>query len=242
MKIVRIRPQFANPMTKTQTVLGLCYLAFHAVGFPLLYGLLGDRLPAGMDELTVNMVYYGLGLAFCFTVMFRYLRAAYDTLLDNFRLCLISVLLGFLIDYAFSTVSTLVLLLLEGAVENPNNDAVMSLASQGEGTMLAIGIFLAPIVEETLFRGAVFGAVRKKSRGWAYVASVGLFALYHVWQYALAAGDPTLLLYVVQYIPVTVALTWIYERSGCIWASVFFHMGVNAVSFYVLRLMESLPM
>jgi membrane protease YdiL (CAAX protease family) len=44
----------------------------------------------------------------------------------------------------------------------------------------------------------------------------------------------------VQYLPISIVLAWIYERSGTIWTSIFFHMGINAMSFYVLNALEQL--
>ena len=67
-----------------------------------------------------------------------------------------------------------------------------------------------------------------------------LFSLYHVWQYAAASGDPGLLLYAIQYIPMSVALAWTYERSGSIWTPIFFHMGYNAISYLALLTLETL--
>ncbi len=54
------------------------------------------------------------------------------------------------------------------------------------------------------------------------------------------SGDMTMLLYALEYLPVSVVLAWAYERSGCIWTNIFFHMGFNALSFYVLTVAESL--
>lgn len=81
----------------------------------------------------------------------------------------------------------------------------------------------------------MFGSVRKRSRVWAYVLSVGLFALYHVWQYAVAFADPLYLLMAIEYIPAGVALCWAYERTGSIWSPVFLHGLVNAMSLLALK-------
>ena len=101
--------------------------------------------------------------------------------------------------------------------------------------MKAIGIFLAPIVEEVVFRGVVFQSLRKKSRLLAYGVSVGLFCLYHVWQYAVAYQDPVMLLYALEYIPITLAITWSYERSGSLWTAIAFHAANNLMNFMVIE-------
>ena len=240
MMIRRREIPFENQMTRTQTILGWCYLLLHVAVLPGLLGLLQAFSPKPMDDTELNLAYYLIGVAFCLTVTFSFLRRSFDRLVENLRLCLLTMLLALMMDYALSGAAALVLLLVDGVIENPNNNAVMDMAAQNSGTVKAIAIFLAPIVEEILFRGVLFGSVRTRSRLWAYVVSVAAFSLYHVWQYAAATGDLTMLLYALQYIPVSIVLAWAYERSGCIWTNIFFHMGFNALSFYVLNIADKL--
>jgi len=238
MKIQKLDIPFENEMTRTQTILGWMYLALHVAVLPWLLGLYQAFSPDPISDTTMNLIYYGIGIVFCLTVNFSFLRRSFDHLADNLRLCVLTMLLALLIDYALSAVATLLLLLVDVVAENPNNAEIMNMAEQNTGAVKAIAIFLAPIVEETLFRGVVFGSIRQRSRLWAYIISVTLFSVYHVWQYALL--DPSLLLYALQYIPVSIALAWAYERSGCIWTNIFFHMGFNALSFFVLNTMETM--
>ena len=238
MKIVRIDIPFENKMTKLQTTLGWIYLPLHAVALPLLLSMYGRY--SGLGDGPINLIYYGIGILFVAVVMLRYLRSAFDVLCDRLLLCLLCILLAILVDYAMSLVSALLLLLLQDIPQNPNNAAILEAAGSARGVMAGIGIFLAPVVEEILFRGTVFGSIRGRSRGLAYVVSTVLFCLYHVWQYAAASGDPGLLLYAIQYIPMSVALAWTYERSGSIWTPIFFHMGYNAISYLALLTLETL--
>ena len=244
MKIIikREKPTFENSMTPTQTVLGWIYVVLHAAVLPVLISLYAAFSPNPVDAGRYNLLYYGIGVLFVLCVMLRYLRRAFDVLLDNLRVCLLCIVVAMMIEYALSTAATLILLLAEPLEEldNPNNAVIMDLAAKNYGLIKGLTIFIAPIVEEVLFRGVVFGSIRPKSRGWAYVVSVAVFALYHVWEYVVAEQDLSQLIYVVQYIPASVALAWAYERSGSIWTSVFFHMGFNALSFTVLNLMERL--
>ena len=89
---------------------------------------------------------------------------------------------------------------------------------------------LAPVVEETLFRGYVFGNLREVHRGLAYLVSCLLFALLHVWQFAAARGDLTYLLLMVQYLVPGAVMAWTYERSGSLWGSVLLHGVVNGLA------------
>ena len=96
--------------------------------------------------------------------------------------------------------------------------------------MIAVAVFMAPLVEECLFRGVLFGAIRPRSRFWAYAVSIAAFALYHVWQYAFMYQDARLLLSALRYVPVSAALAFCYEQTRSIWPPVFFHMFINAMS------------
>ncbi len=240
MKLRRIEIPFENRMTRTQSILGWVYLLLHVAVLPLLLGLLQNFSPDPISDATLNLVYYVIGIVFCLTVMHSFLRRTFDALADNLRLCLLTIVLALLLDYALSGAAALVILLIDDIVENPNNAAIMDMAGSDSGTVKAIAIFLAPIVEEVLFRGTVFGSIRTRNRLWAYVISVVAFSLYHVWQYAAVSGNAATLLYALQYFPVSIVLAWAYERSGSLWTSIFFHMGFNALSFYVLNTMDKL--
>ena len=75
---------FINTMSKPQRTAGWIYLPLHIAIIPLLLGMLAFYAPNGIDDVTINIIYYSIGLAFCLIVMWRYLRGAFDILLDNF--------------------------------------------------------------------------------------------------------------------------------------------------------------
>ncbi len=228
---------FENSMDRTRTLLGWIYLPLHMFVLPLLLSSLSAFSSIALSEVDANLIYYAIGLVFTLTVMLPFLRSGFDRFADAPGRCLFSMVLGLALVYLLSNIVALLLLLLPTLESNPNNEEVLTLLERDYGKIMAISVFVAPIVEEMLFRGVVFGSIRGRSRGLAYVASVLLFSFYHVWQAALVYADPKMLLYFIQYIPVSVALARIYERSGSIWTSIFFHMGYNALSFSVLNLL-----
>ena len=231
-------PAFESRMSKAQSILGWCYLPMHIVVIPLLSGLLAYFSPEPVDETAVNVAYYTIGLVFTLFVMGSWLRRDFDTLLDNWSRCLLCMLFAYAVYWALSFVTAALLLWSEGEVVNPNNEAVMEMSGGGYGPLRGLAIFIAPLVEETLFRGVVFGSLRR--RGWripAYVVSIAAFSIYHIWQYVLLYADASLFIYALQYIPVSAALAWVYDRSGTIWSSIFFHMLINLIAFQVLTLL-----
>ena len=82
------------------------------------------------------------------------------------------------------------------------------------------GVLLAPLLEELVFRGVLFAWLRPRLGFWpaATIAAV-LHAVVHSDAGAVA--------------PLTaifVALAWLYERSGTLWAPVIAHGGHNLIS------------
>lgn len=229
MIIRRIDIPFENQMSRTQTVLGWIYFVVHMALLPRLLWLYADVSPKPMTEPQVNLIWLVIGMVFVLCVMYTYLRRCFDILLDRLRLCLLAIPIAFLISYALRNFLSLIILLIGDLGENPNDAAIIADTADNAGLERAMGIFLAPIVEEVLCRGVIFGSIRTRSRGWAYVVSVALFALGHVWQYALAFRSPVLLLYAIQYVPMAVAFAWAYERTGSIWTPIFVHMCNNAL-------------
>lgn len=82
--------------------------------------------------------------------------------------------------------------------------------------VLGLGIWV-PFVEELIFRGMVFGGLRKYFGKWTAVGfSALLFALYH--------GNMVQMLYAL---PMGILLALVYERWGTLTAPVLFHIGAN---------------
>ena len=225
---------FENTMDRSRAILGWIYLPIHIFALPLLLGIMAQFSAVGLTEADANLIYYVIGLIFVMSTMLPFLRDGFDTFLDRPGRCLFSMVLGLALTYLLSNIAAAVLLAFGELTADPNTASVMEMAHYDYGKIKASAIFLAPIVEEVLFRGVAFGSLRERSRAAAYIVSALLFSVYHVWQPAYVYGDPRMLLYIIQYIPVSVALARIYERSGSIWVPILFHMGFNAISFYVL--------
>ena len=118
-------------------------------------------------------------------------------------------------------------------VENPNKASWAEQYAYSYGATIIIVVFLMPVIEEVLFRGLVFGNLRTKSPLVGYIVSCLLFALLHVWQFAVVSQDITYFLLMVQYLVPGLILAWVYERSGTLWASIALHAVTNALAVLV---------
>ncbi|MBR1497390.1 MAG: CPBP family intramembrane metalloprotease [Oscillospiraceae bacterium] len=228
------RRRFENAMSPLQTALGWLYFPLHLLALPLLLNIYVAWRAPDTSPVALNVAYLGMGWCFALLVMFSFLRRSFDAFIDAPGRCVRAMLLGFCADYVLSLAVVYIFRRIGAAPENPNDSYIMELATRDWGAIAAINIFLAPLLEEVLFRGVAFGSLRPRSRFWAYAVSTVLFSLGHVWQYAAAQRDALVLLYAFRYVPVSLVLAWCYEYSGSIWTSIFFHMAFNGLSFWVL--------
>ena len=113
---------------------------------------------------------------------------------------------------------------------NLNDTTISAQIEVAPHMTLLIVIFLAPFVEEVLFRGLVFGNLRRKSAAVGYLVSCLLFALLHVWQFAVVNRDITYFLLMLQYLVPGLVLAWVYDRTGTLWTSIGLHAAANALS------------
>lgn len=229
---------FADPLTRGERIALMVYFPLHIVLLPSIISIVSYWLGFTLDDTTINVVYYAVGFIYMLVALRGYFRRAFDELIDARRRCATAFLLAYLIDIGLSWAAEAVFAVIPfDFSSSPNNDFVFSLADVNFGAVFAMSVFMAPMVEEPMFRGLLFGSVRKHGRVAAYAVSVAVFSVYHVWQYAVLYADWTYLVYALSYVPVSFALAWSYEKSGSIWVPVFFHMAVNAISMYVIYIM-----
>lgn len=222
-------------MTKSERILGAVYLPVHIFLLPLLFmytNILGF-LKLELDAPALNLVYYIISFVFILIFLFRFLKASFSDLLDSPLKSLQSVVLGYLFYYVVIMIVSALLVFVVKDAANPNSQEVINQTKLDRDVVIFIAVLLAPIVEETLFRGAIFGMLRNKHRILAYVITAAAFAVYHLWQFFLVGFDWTILLYLLQYIPASVALCWCYERSGTIWTPIVLHAIINMISIQV---------
>lgn len=92
------------------------------------------------------------------------------------------------------------------------------------GILGLLVVVIGPLFEEIVFRGWLYGGLRKKwGDAWALVISSLLFALIHGDAPALPA------LFVLGLI-----FAWVYRRSGSLWTSILVHAMWNATTFSLL--------
>lgn len=226
--------EFTSRQTKLQTALVLLYLPFHVLFIPRLLNMF---VPASANLAIFNFICYSIGGVYMVLTQWSFLKRDFYTLCDNISRTLVEVGISYGLMLCFNFFIALGLTLMNSAT-NPNNAAVMDFSVQNSRATAAMAIYIAPIVEELIFRAGIFGFLRRYNRTAAYLFSIIAFSVYHVWSFAIA--DPTNWIYIIQYIPVTILLCRCYERTNSIWGSIFFHMLVNGMAIRALNALQSM--
>ena len=230
--------EFVCPMKKSERIMGWMYVFIHIFALPLFLPLMLEIFAVfthtEITEPQLNLIYYIIGFVFCCTVMMEFLKNSFFDLCDGFMKSMSSIFTGLMFYYAASYVVNFVLMFVVADLVNPNTDAVIENYNQATQSMFMVSVILAPILEETIFRGVVFGTICEKNRAAAYIVSTLLFSLYHVWQFAFLGYNPLLLLaYACQYLPASIIFARTYEKSGSLWTGIVMHMAVNYIALLV---------
>ena len=194
--------------------------------FRILERLLGIPLSQALE----NVLYYYILFAVTVVIFHGFLARTTRRLAEEAGLALQTLAAGLVALYGLNELVYRLTNLLVDNRTNLNNMAISAQIDDAPHMTLLIVVFLAPFVEEVLFRGYVFGSLRDHSRAVAYVVSCVLFAFLHVWQFA--AGDLlnfSRILLLVQYLVPGLVLCWSYDRCGNLWAPILIHMSVNAL-------------
>jgi hypothetical protein len=120
-------------------------------------------------------------------------------------------------------VNNLIMLSLKVEVQAQQFTGVFNMLDQ-PALFLITGILLAPLFEETIFRGFLFGGLRQRL-GWQYAAliSSAIFAASHL---SIAAFIPTFTLGFL--------FAYLYQRSNSIWPGIILHTLLNSFSLCAL--------
>ncbi len=197
--------------------------------FALFELLLGTQIGAEQQ----NALYYYLLFAVTLIIFHRYIAHTTSRLLDNLNRACVTLFLGLLIFYGANELLYRVFRLFFHSRANLNDVTIAAQINAAPRTTALIVIFLAPFVEEVLFRGLMFGCLREKSVVVAYAVSAVLFAFLHVWTFALSSWDISYFALMLQYLAPGLVFAWVYDRSGTLWTSVLLHAIVNALALYV---------
>lgn len=225
---------FKFPMSKNELLCGIIFLPIFIVPLRTLVLLILESVDPNISDQRYSMIFFLISFVIVFLIFRKFLKESFSDFLDGKFLSFSSILTGYI---GFYLITYLVSILSFGlnAGPNPNDEALFKQVKLNPNVMIAISVLLGPIVEETLFRGVVFGSIRRKNRLLAYLISFLLFSAYHLWEYVIAgfnggSFDFGVLINLLDYLPASLALAWSYEKSGSVWSPILLHALINVLS------------
>ncbi|MGO5050263.1 CPBP family intramembrane glutamic endopeptidase [Dysosmobacter sp. Sow4_B12] len=221
-------------MTPGEQIAGTVFFVIYLVVLPFaagpLFRLAGRLLDVTISAALQNVIYYYVLFAVTVLIFHKFLARTCRNLADNLGGACRMLLVGLVALYGLNELAYRLTNLIITNRTNLNDTAISAQMDSAPYMTLLIVVLLAPFVEEVLFRGLVFGNLKGKSRPVAYVVSCALFALLHVWQFAVVYQDVTYFLLMLQYLVPGAVLAWVYDRSGTLWTSIALHALTNALS------------
>ena len=225
-------------MTYGEQIAGVVFFVIYLLVLPFvttpLFNLAERLLDTTISGAMRNILYYYILFAVTLIIFHGFLARTSRRLLDNLGLACKSAAVGLVGLYGLNELVYRLTNLIFTNRTNLNDTTISAQIDDAPHMTLLIVIFLAPFVEEVLFRGLVFGNLKSRSRALAYVVSCLLFALLHVWQFAVVKQDVTYFLLMIQYLVPGLVLAWAYDHSGTLWASIGLHAAVNALSVWAM--------
>ena len=214
--LTRQRRPWRPQMTKAEMGRGWVFFALYVLVFPWVMGWVQRAFQGALPVAEANVVYYLLSAVLVFLVFWTFLKHGFHLLLD----WLPENLFAFVTGLIAAGVLHFLMMRIPLPVENPNSLSYPEQFALAPAATVVILVVLMPMVEETLFRGLLFGSSRRYSRALGYVLSTLVYAVYCVWQFVFTYGqvDFRYLLLFVQYLPMSLALTWCYDNGGSIWS------------------------
>ena len=221
-------------MTCGEQIAGVVFFVIYLLVLPFvtnpLFDLAGRLLAVSISAAMRDVLYYYILFAVTIIIFHGFLARTSRHLMDNLGGACKTAAVGLVGLYGLNELVYRLTNLIFTNRTNLNDTTISAQIDDAPHMTLLIVIFLAPFVEEVLFRGLVFGNLKSRSRALAYVVSCLLFALLHVWQFAVVKQDVTYFLLMIQYLVPGLVLAWAYDHSGTLWASIGLHAAVNALS------------
>lgn len=188
-----------------------------------IYGFYLDLIMARLLEINL--------LAMMIALIIQTIKC-YDLLVDSFKEFLRSIAKNIrviLICFAILFGSMLIFGLMyeffgiEGSSANQEN--LIAISGNNRFGFILLAVVFAPLLEEMVFRGAIFASMRKHGRYiLAFLVSSLAFGLLHI------VADITelvfkweQLLFLMQYSVLGLLMAIAYEKTGSIWSSIFLH-------------------
>ena len=222
-------------LNRGETWLGWIYWAVQLLVLPTVIDAVLPLLGLDLSVIQFNFIFFALNFLFLTVIFHRFLGEHTKLALKQPFRVLRYAFGGYVFFWISTTVIGIVTAHFVSSFSNVNDAAIMQMAAS-DYTLTAIGtVLLAPVAEELMYRGLLFGSLHHRSPAGAFILSTIVFAAIHVVGYIGLYRPLILVLCFLQYIPAGLCLGWAYTRSGNIWAPILAHIAINQTSILTMR-------
>lgn len=222
-------------LSPNEAAAGFGYLIFQLMFLgPFLY-VCNSLLHKPLSTTTLNIIAFILNFVVILLIFHRFLWNNLKNVFKNLWDTICWTLAGFGLFFLGNLLVSLLIVNVQPNYINANDTAVGQMVRQNFSLMALCTVILVPIVEETLYRGLVFGFLYRKNHILGFVVSTAFFAAVHVVGYVGQVAPVTIALSFLQYVPAGLCLAWTYVKTDSIWSCVVIHLLNNQLSILLSR-------
>ena len=219
-----------SSLSPVEKKLGWFYWAFQLLLLPVVLTMLNDHFGAPLTQTELNLLFFILNFLLLLVILLRFFFKSCVAGLTRPLRTLWWALLGAVLYFVCSYGISQLIAQYKPDFSNVNDQSIFAMAEEYYLPTLVGTVVLAPVAEELLYRGIIFGTLDERNRFWAFLVSTVLFAAVHVVGYVTAYDLQTLLLCFVQYLPAGLCLGLAYSRSGSILTPILAHIAINYIA------------
>ncbi|MEG0365911.1 MAG: type II CAAX endopeptidase family protein [Coprobacillus sp.] len=145
-------------------------------------------------------------------------------------------LIGVGLIYAGSFIGGILTALFGGGQMSENQALIETITKSSPVLMIITTVLLAPILEEIIFRGILFGWAYEINPKLAHFISAFVFALLHI-ILALLAGNVAEWIQIFSYFLMAIVLSYLYEKTNNIFVPVLTHTLNNLITMLLIIFM-----
>ena len=214
---------------------GWIYLGIQILILPTVLYICNQFFGLELSDAEINFAFFAVNFIVITVIFHRYLLANGAIALSKPAIIIITGIGGYFLYVFSSNIIATLIHSLYPSFYNVNDSFISTMVSDEFRLMFVGTVILVPVVEETLYRGLIFGSLYNRSRVLAYIISTLSFAVLHVYGYIGTYSPVHLLLCLVEYIPAGISLGWAYAKTDSIWTPILIHMAVNAIAVSAMR-------
>lgn len=222
-------------MSRWELLAGLCFLPLYLLLLSALLQVLLQNILGRPPEMTeLNALFYTICFVAVLLIFHRFLWQNCPGFLANKGKILRAMPAALLLYFGLTFLIGFFVTALQPDFVNQNNDAVFGMLKDSPTFVFLLSVILAPVIEETIFRGLVFSNLQRFNRPLAYALTALFFAFIHVSGYTAILTPLEVFLSILQYLPATFVLCAMYERSNTIYAPILLHAAINLINCVVM--------